>query len=239
MPFCKFVQTYKMQRLILILIASFFLCISCTKSTPEGVLSPSKVVDLLVEVHLVDGYMNGLQIDSSRKVIDDLYGQVFAKNGIDSVAFRKNMEYYLGNPVLAKDIYTEVNKKLMAMERVYHLEDSIQNAFVTDSMQTVQRFMLLKEEAHRLILMVPKPGEVPALDYKNAADDFIKRTGLNLNIYGQNVPLQEILAKPIAEEPLPVANDADSLGERLEAIPVDTTSTTVKGPIRPSAVIRR
>lgn len=237
MPFCKFVQTYKMQRLLLIIFASFFFCISCRKSTAEGILPTDKLVDLLVEVHLVDGYLNGLQIDSSRRVIDDLYGKVFAKNGIDSVVFKQNMDYYLGNPTMAKEIYAQVSKRLTDMERSYIVEDSIQNAIVTDSLMRAQHYTRLKDEAHRLILDVPK-GVLP-LDYKNAADDFIKRTGLSLNIYGQNIPLQEIVVKPSSEEPQQEPEWTDSLSKEVEAVPLDTVPARKNRPLRPSQAVGR
>lgn len=237
MPFCKFVQTYKMQRLLLIIFASFFLCISCKKSAPKGVLSHSKMADLLVEVHLIDGYLNGLQIDSSRKVIDDLYGQAFKKIGIDSLLFKQNMDYYLGNPVEAKLVYAEVSKRLMAMEQTYNVEDSIQNAVFTDSLMRVQRFVKLKDEAEKLILHVSK-DELP-LDYKNSGEDFMRRAGLTLNIYGQNIPLQ----KPVIEEavgtPEAAVEGPETLIEEPSSSAPDTVSSVRKAPRGPSNVLRR
>lgn len=198
MPFCKFVQTYEMQRLLLIIFASFFLGISCKKSVPEGIMSRSEMTDMMVEIHLIDGYLNGLNVDSARKVIDGLYGQVFEKHGIDSSLFKKNIAYYLGDPDVAKTLYDEVNKNLTKYEAGYRTEDSIRNVFVMDSMRTVQRFTKLKDEGEKMILKGKEFGEV--YTYKNAATRFMEQAGLTLNVYGEQIPLQ--VAPPMSPKPL-------------------------------------
>src|SRR5690606_13405973 len=149
MPFCNFVQTYKMQRLILIILSSFFLILSSNRSKPKGILSERRMADLMTDVHLADGYLTTLLVASSRKVIDGLYDGIFQKYGIDSAAFRKNINYYLGNPIVTKDLYAEVTKKLRDHERGYQVADSLRNAAVTDSIRTVQRFERLKHEARK------------------------------------------------------------------------------------------
>ena len=154
MPFCNFVQTYKMQRLILILLSSFFLLVACNGSKPKGTLSQKTMIDLMTDIHLVDGYLNTLAVDSTRKVIDGLYAEVFAKYDIDSATFKTNLAYYLGNPVLSKDMYAEVTKRLNGYEADYRRADSLSNAMRRDSMQVVQRFRRLQEAARKLILEV-------------------------------------------------------------------------------------
>lgn len=140
------------------------------------------MADLMTEVHLVDGYLNMLMVDSSRKVIDGLYDGIFQKYGIDSAAFRKNINYYLGNPIVTKDLYAEVTKKLRDHERGYQVADSLRNAAVTDSIRTVQRFERLKHEARKLIMEVHL-DTVP-LSYRTAQRDFMAHAGLSvINLY--------------------------------------------------------
>lgn len=177
MPFCNFVQTYEMQRLILIILSSFFLMVSCNKSKPKGTLSEKKMVDLMTDIHLVDGYLNTLPVDSTRKVIDGLYEKVFEKYNIDSMIFKANIVYYLGNPIESKDLYAEITKKLNAYEDGYRRADSLKNARTSDSIRVVQRYQRLKDAARKLILDV-QVDTIP-LTYRVSQKDFMARAGLN------------------------------------------------------------
>lgn len=217
MPFCNFVQTYKMQRLLLIIFASFFLGISCKKGAPAGLLSEAKMVDMLVEVHLIDGYLNSIQIDSSRRIIDGLYGQVFQRYGIDSVQFKKNMDYYLSNPDAGEAIYKEVTDRLMSYENVYRAEDSVRNVFVSDSLRRQQRYIRMRDDAIKLIMDVPKKP-LP-LDYKAYRDHFVQELGLGINVYGLTIPLQATPDK-LPEPTLQKAGDA----QQTEPAALDTSA---------------
>ncbi|KGE12403.1 hypothetical protein DI53_3781 [Sphingobacterium deserti] len=204
MRFRKFVQTYEMQRLLLIILSSFFLLISCKKSAPEGILSEKKMADLMADVHLLDGYLNMLPIDSSRKIIDGLYAEVFDKYGIDSTLFTRNLRYYLGNPTMAKQVYAQVNTKLSGLDRTYRTNDSLANARLSDSVRIAQRFVRLRNEAQQLLFRVDK--DTTALTYRNYSNEFIRRTGLSIQVFQQEgipvsdpVPLQEAGVRQPAE----------------------------------------
>ncbi|WDF66997.1 DUF4296 domain-containing protein [Sphingobacterium oryzagri] len=177
-----------MQRLLLIILSSFFLLISCHKSAPEGILSEKKMVDLMAEVHLMDGYFNTLPIDSSRKLVDGMYSNVFAQYGIDSAGFSRNLSYYLGNPTLSKKIYAQINQKLTGMDRGYRVADSVRNAQVADSIHAVQRYTKLRDEAHELMLNVHL-DTIP-LDYKMYRTRFMQDAGFSFPIFqGESIPV--------------------------------------------------
>lgn len=129
-----------MQRLLYSIFISFFLILSCAKSKPSGVLSESKMTDVLTEVSLVDGYLNTLPSDSAKRVMPVLYDKIFKKYDLDSATFVKNLDFYFGNPNVTDKIYTDINKKLSNYEREFHIEDSIRNAFQQDSMNRVHYF---------------------------------------------------------------------------------------------------
>jgi hypothetical protein len=126
-----------MQRLLYSIFISFFLILSCAKSKPSGVLSESKITEVLTEVSLVDGYLNSLPSDSAKRVMPVLYDKIFKKYDLDSATFVKNLDFYFGNPNLTDKIYTNVNSKLSNYEREFHVEDSIRNAIQQDSMNRV------------------------------------------------------------------------------------------------------
>lgn len=135
------------------------------------------MVDLMTDIHLVDGYLNTLPVDSTRKVIDGLYEKVFEKYGIDSVTFKANIAYYLGNPIESKGLYAEITKKLNAYEDDYRRADSLKNARTSDSIRVVQRYQRLKDAARKLILDV-QVDTIP-LTYRVSQKDFMERAGLN------------------------------------------------------------
>lgn len=215
-----------MQRLILIILSSFFLMISCNKSKPKGTLSEKTMVDLMTDIHLVDGYLNTLPVDSTRKVIDGLYDEVFEKYGIDSVKFKENIAYYLGNPIVSKELYAEVTKKLNAYEDDYRRTDSLKNARVSDSIRVVQRFERLKEAARRLILEV-NVDTIP-LTYRVHQKDFMDGAGLYAIQTYQPVIQPSGSEKPVADE---------SNGETTEKLQVDSNKVSVEQ--KPATVPRR
>lgn len=233
MPFCNFVQTYKMQRLILIILSSFFLMISCNRSKPKGILSEKTMVDLMTDVHLVDGYLNTLPVDSTRKVIGSLYGEVFEKYGIDSIKFKDNIAYYLGNPIVSKELYTKVTKKINGYEDDYRRADSLRNVWVSDSIRIVQRFERLKEDARRLILEV-QVDTVP-LTYRVHQNDFMNGAGLYA-IQTYQPTIQPSVSKEADEpnteetEKSPLDSNAISVERKPAMVPKRVRPTPMRNP---------
>jgi len=113
------------------------------------------MVDLLTEVHLLDGYLNTLSFDSSRRVIDGLYDRLFEKYGIDSVSFRENVSHYLGNPLVSKELYVDVTKNLKEFDRQLRVEDSLRTVFVTDSARRANHYRKLWEESQKRLFEQP------------------------------------------------------------------------------------
>lgn len=184
------------------------------------------MVDLMTDIHLVDGYLNTLPVDSTRKVIDGLYGEVFEKYGIDSVRFKENITYYLGNPIVSKELYTQVTKKLNAYEDDYRRTDSLKNARISDSIRVVQRYERLKEAARRLILDV-QVDTIP-LTYRVHQKDFMDGAGLYaIQTY-----------QPTIQPDVPKESGTDeSNSETPEKVQVDSTIVSIER--KPATVPRR
>src|SRR5690606_14506909 len=119
-----------------------------------GILAEKVLADLMTGVPLLDGCLNTLPVDSTRRVVGSLFGALVHKEGIDSVRFKENVDYYVGNPMVSKELYVDVTKKINGYEDEYRRADSIRNAQVTDSLRVVRWYERLKEDAHRLILVV-------------------------------------------------------------------------------------
>ncbi|WP_181151259.1 DUF4296 domain-containing protein [Sphingobacterium gobiense] len=223
-----------MQRLILIILSSFFLMISCDRSKPKGILSEKTMVDLMTDVHLVDGYLNTLQVDSTRKVIDGLYDGIFEKYGIDSVTFKENISYYLGNPIVSKELYTKVTKKLNTYEDDYRRTDSLKNARISDSIRVVRRYERLKEDARKLILDV-QVDTIP-LTYRVHQKEFMAGAELYaVQLYQPtiqpDVPNESATEESNLETPTKIQVDSNKIA-------VEQKPATVPRRVRPTPTLK-
>jgi hypothetical protein len=86
--------------------------ISGKEYVPRDVL-----VDVLVDIHLVDGITNDRKFYRRFSDVDsvDLLGPVFEKYGIDYQMFRVTMDEYTRHPPLLDQVYNDVLMKLNVM----------------------------------------------------------------------------------------------------------------------------
>ncbi len=102
---------------ILIVLALSLQC--CTREEgdrPE--IKKDKLVDVLVDIHLTDGYLSitGYRIDRDREKIEGAYGYVLDKYGITPKQFLNTMKYYSNHVSDYENIYNSVIEKLTKME---------------------------------------------------------------------------------------------------------------------------
>lgn len=191
-----------MQRLLYIIFISFFLLGSCAKQKPTGVLSESKMIDLLTEVSLIDAYLNTLPVDSGRKVMPVLYDNLFDRFGIDSLQYEDNLKFYYGNPNLTENIYKKIDKNLKKEEEIYRIEDSIRNAFVSDSLRREYKIRSLVDQRINLTLYYNRDSQEP-LSYREYANMMFDKLDLGIMAYGIHIPaIQTINHNLIPEEPI-------------------------------------
>ena len=109
------VQNYIMRfykSLFSLLLLCLFACGNDAK--PSNLIDKKQFIPLLVDVHLVDGYMGiGSQLPDSLNIRGiGLYQQVFKKYGVDSVQFKKSFQYYSRNLADMNEIYDSVVHRL-------------------------------------------------------------------------------------------------------------------------------
>ena len=105
-----------MKRLIPVLILLFFFG-SCTDDTPKGVIPKEKMIRVLTDIHLIDGYSSAVMPDSAAKVIPVLYQSVYARYQIDSAQFSKSLNYYSDRPEELEKMYDQVSKNLENLQK--------------------------------------------------------------------------------------------------------------------------
>ena len=139
------------------------LIIACGEKTPQGIISKKVLPDLLVELHLLDGNLALLPIDSARAKILPAYERVLEYYDSDTAAFARTIAYYAERPVDFQQIYEEVTTRLQARidadnavrAAAYRRQleaDSLRNIRVRDSLFMIARDSLdLKRKRHLLL----------------------------------------------------------------------------------------
>lgn len=102
---------------------------ACKPGIPSNVIQPDKMVLILSDTHVIDGYITNIpNADSARIVASSFYQGLYKKYGIDSAQFAKSMFYYNRDPKAMDEIYTQVLVKLNQQKNVVTKTDSISNA---------------------------------------------------------------------------------------------------------------
>lgn len=106
--------------------------LSCNHSkmvVPEGLLKPDKLIPLLVELHLADGYLHHLKFTEYRKkdTAFFIYPAILEKYDISRPMFDSTILFYGQYPDEFAKIYDEVLEKLAIMEGQVMEADSLAN----------------------------------------------------------------------------------------------------------------
>jgi hypothetical protein len=129
-----------MKRLIpVFLILIFF--IACTRRAPkQGIIERDKMVGILIDIHLVDGYLTTfVQADTLKQKASNLYTAVYKHHKIDSLTYKKSLEYYSRDPKLLDTIYHQVGEKL---EQLRIVETETSEKLRSDQ----EKYEILKQE---------------------------------------------------------------------------------------------
>ncbi len=126
----------KLKSLLLI-----FLLWACDKDDkPENLIAEDKMAIVLSNIHLLESYVNDLHLgsgDSSLVVYQKMKVDTLKKFGLDSANFNSSLKYYIMNPDLLKNIYTEVKKNLeVQKKRINDLEAKKNKALVNKQKST-------------------------------------------------------------------------------------------------------
>lgn len=107
-----------MNRLKLLILSLFLLTACANEEIPEGVLDQQKMVNVLTDMTVIDGYMSTLMYtDTLRTSGKNYYATVYKNHNISKAAFDKSLKYYSMQPALLDSMYTKVTKKLEAKEK--------------------------------------------------------------------------------------------------------------------------
>lgn len=103
---------------LLVLMAAFVIQSCSHKDGNRPEIRKDKLVDVLVDIHLTDGYLSysGSRIDRNRDRIEGAYGYVLRKYDITPKQFSNTMKYYSSHLSDYEQLYNKVIEKLTKME---------------------------------------------------------------------------------------------------------------------------
>lgn len=143
------------MRIYKILFFSLLLfLIACKPNVPDGVIKEDKMIPLLIDIHLIDGYLHNNSNspkDTVSKIAMNMYAAVYRKHQTDSAQFKNSFKYYAQRPeVLSKLYETVVNKMTLQNDRLHKAyQDSVKRVVRKDSIKNAVRVDSLKKIAKR------------------------------------------------------------------------------------------
>ena len=108
-----------MKRLIPVFFSLIFLTACTQDKVPAGIMKPDEMVPVLLDMHLVEGYMGSSSLgeDSLKKVASGYYTLVYKKHRLSKEQFRKSLDYYSRRPELLDSIYSSILHELNTQSR--------------------------------------------------------------------------------------------------------------------------
>ena len=203
------------MRLTVIVLTILFFGYSCGQKVPEGVVPQQQMSALLLDMHLADGELASMLVDSARIYRNAYYEAIFNRYAIDSTVFEQSMEFYSTRPALMKKLYITIEKQLesynmaeqKAVEEKYSAQrkaDSIVNARRTDSLRTVTRDSLdLKRKRYLLYLNAPDSlyGNPVPVTHDLLRERMLEAVGLTIPMHNATPRVPQPLPPPVDPKP--------------------------------------
>ena len=120
-----------MNRIFYLIIIT--LCFyACKPGIPKDIIQPDKMQQVLIDIHLVDGYISTLPgIDTAKKVGSSYYKGIYDKFEIDSALYNNSLDYYYKHPDVMKKMYDSISVKLAVLKdkNAMLIEDPLTSGF--------------------------------------------------------------------------------------------------------------
>lgn len=216
-----------MQRVLAIILITIFF-VACSKSVPKGIIEASKMTNILLDLHLAEGYMLSQSAASTDKL--NYIPGIYQKYETDSASVRNSLEYYASHPQELQDMYAEISKRLHAMETAINDQerqkgiemykaDSIERRVVLDSIYFLKRDSILRFNGpDNLIILKADSVNAPSKDWSLAEEQ--NRLELMFGYPIKQEPIKEVKPQP-SENPKETATVSKEplVGSQTKKIP--------------------
>ena len=107
-----------MKGLKLFILSLLFVSSCKLNDTPEDIIEQQKMVRIMADLHVMDGYMASLvYTDTLRVSGKNFYATVYNSHNTTKALYEKSLKYYSMDPVLLDSMYSRVEKLLTEKER--------------------------------------------------------------------------------------------------------------------------
>lgn len=108
------------MKYLLILFISAGIAGGCSSnSKPQGLITEDKMVEILIDIHLTEGFVQSLPIpyDSSKRLYPVLEKEIFEKHAVPDSVYIKSLQYYLRDAIFMERVYARTIDSLSVMEK--------------------------------------------------------------------------------------------------------------------------
>lgn len=222
------------MRLTTIVLTILFFGSACVKKVPEGVVPEKQMTALLLDMHVADGQLASMLIDSARIYRNAYYEAIFNRYAIDSTTFERSIEFYSARPELMKKLYINIEKQLEAFNRAE--QQAIEEKYTTqrkaDSVANARRTDSLRKVMH------------DSLDFKRKRY-LLYLDGPDSLRYGRPVPVTHTLLEERMLEAVGLSSDTQSSKETpqptepvVPVVPTPDVKERSKPPLKPIKEIK-
>jgi len=90
-----------------------------SKSKPQGLIPEDKMVEILIDIHLTEGFVQSLPIpyDSSKRLYPILEKEIFEKHAVPDSVYISSLQYYLKDAIFMERVYARTIDSLSVMEK--------------------------------------------------------------------------------------------------------------------------
>lgn len=111
-----FLSVIKNSSIVVSLALLMAACVDQEVHLPEGYLSQEKMVDIMVDIHLVEGARSGNLLLGDTNDLPDYYARIYEKYNVSEEEFKANFNWYTQHPTALKTVYEEVIVALSKLE---------------------------------------------------------------------------------------------------------------------------
>ena len=105
----KHIRSHRLMTVFLVLFCLFFM-VSCKNKTPDGIISPGKMEDILFDYHMAEAAEAAMPGDKGENK-GQFVPAVFQKHGISKDDFSRSMAYYFRHTDKLSEIYSRLRER--------------------------------------------------------------------------------------------------------------------------------
>jgi Domain of unknown function (DUF4296) len=110
-----------LNKIFLVIIVLIISCKPKFDKKPENLVSKDKMVNIMADVHRLEGFVNNLSVqssDTSQFIYRKMEAKIFKKYGVDTTAYLNSYKYYLINTEEFSEMYKSVVKIIKEKNKV-------------------------------------------------------------------------------------------------------------------------